>query len=128
MARYIGPKSRIACRSGEAIFEQIKFFHVATSSRTAWQWPSSQDVWSTEDVGREAKAVHFTECLKSSSVLCLRKHLRLMVLPVRFFAEPRMPFGQCGIPFRYCSIGAAARQLVNHRHITADGKVTGIAL
>ena len=89
MARYIGPKSRIARRFGEAIFGADKVlsrrnFPPGQHGNGRRRKTSEYGVMLAE----KQKAKYTYGVLEKQFRICLRKHLRLMALPVRFFAEP----------------------------------------
>ena len=129
MARYIGPKSRIARRFGEAIFGADKVL----SRRN---FPPGQ-----HGNGRRRKTSEYGVMLAEKQKAkytygVLEKQFRNM------FEKASASNGITGeillqnLEYRLDNVvyrlgiaptRAAARQLVNHRHITVDGKVTGIA-
>ena len=128
MARYIGPKSRIARRFGEPIFGEDKVL-------TRRNFPPGQ-----HGNGRRRKqseyAVMLAEKQKAKYTYgVLERQFRNM------FDKAAREHGITGeillqnlesrldnIVFRLgiAPTRAAARQLVNHRHIVVDGKVVGI--
>ena len=129
MARYIGPKSRIARRFGEAIFGADKVL----SRRN---FPPGQ-----HGNGRRRKTsvyvVMLAEKQKANYTYgVLEKQFRNMFEKASasngITGEILLQNLECRLDNVVYRLGiaptrAAARQLVNHRHITVDGKVTGIA-
>ena len=129
MARYIGPKSKIARRFGEAIFGADKVlskrnFPPGQHGNNRRRKTSEYGVMLAEK--QKAKYTYgvlerqfrnmFEKAAKADGITgeVLLQNLECRLDNVVF---------RLGIaPTR-----AAARQLVNHRHITVDGKVTGIA-
>ena len=128
MARYIGPKSRIARRFGEAIFGPDKVLDRRNYA------PGQHGV------NRRKKSseygTHFAEKQKAKYTYgVLERQFRLL------FAQASRIKGITGeillqllesrldnVVYRLCiaPTRAAARQLVSHRHITVDGKVVNI--
>ena len=129
MARYIGPKSRIARRFGEAIFGADK----ALSRRN---FPPGQ-----HGNGRRRKTSEYGVMLAEKQKAkytygVLEKQFRNMFEKASasngITGEILLQNLECRLDNVVYRLGiaptrAAARQLVNHRHITVDGKVTGIA-
>ena len=129
MARYIGPKSRIARRLGEAIFGADKVL----SRRN---FPPGQ-----HGNGRRRKTSEYGVMLAEKQKAkytygVLEKQFRNMFEKASasngITGEILLQNLECRLDNVVYRLGiaptrAAARQLVNHRHITVDGKVTGIA-
>ena len=129
MARYIGPKSRIARRFGEAIFGADKVL----SRRN---FPPGQ-----HGNGRRRKTSEYGVMLADKQKAkytygVLEKQFRNMFEKASasngITVEILLQNLECRLDNVVYRLGiaptrAAARQLVNHRHITVDGKVTGIA-
>ena len=129
MARYIGPKSRIARRFGEAIFGADKVL----SRRN---FPPGQ-----HGNGRRRKTSEYGVMLAEKQKAkytygVLEKQFRNMFEKASasngITGEILLQNLECRLDNLVYRLGiaptrAAARQLVNHRHITVDGKVTGIA-
>ena len=129
MARYIGPKSRIARRFGEAIFGADKVL----SRRN---FPPGQ-----HGNGRRRKTSEYGVMLAEKQKAkytygVLEKQFRNMFEKASasngVTGEILLQNLECRLDNVVYRLGiaptrAAARQLVNHRHITVDGKVTGIA-
>ena len=129
MARYIGPKSRIARRFGEAIFGADKVL----SRRN---FPPGQ-----HGNGRRRKTSEYGVMLAEKQKAkytygVLEKQFRNMFEKASasngITGEILLQNLECRLDNVVYRLGiaptrAAARQLVNHRHITVDGKVTGIA-
>ena len=129
MARYIGPKSRIARRFGEAIFGADKVL----SRRN---FPPGQ-----HGNGRRRKTSEYGVMLAEKQKAkytygVLEKQFRNMFEKASasngITDEILLQNLECRLDNVVYRLGiaptrAAARQLVNHRHITVDGKVTGIA-
>lgn len=129
MARYIGPKSRIARRFGEAIFGADKVL----SRRN---FPPGQ-----HGNGRRRKTSEYGVMLAEKQKTkytygVLEKQFRNMFEKASasngITGEILLQNLECRLDNVVYRLGiaptrAAARQLVNHRHITVDGKVTGIA-
>ena len=128
MARYIGPKSRISRRFGEAIFGPDKVLskrnyppgqHGNNRRRTTSEYgvmlAEKQKAKYTYGVLERQIRNMFNKAAASSGITgeILLQNLECRLDNVVF---------RLGIaPTR-----AAARQLVSHRHITVDGRVTGI--
>lgn len=129
MARYIGPKSRIARRFGEAIFGADKVLSLRN-------FPPGQ-----HGNGRRRKTSEYGVMLAEKQKAkytygVLEKQFRNMFEKASasngITGEILLQNLECRLDNVVYRLGiaptrAAARQLVNHRHITVDGKVTGIA-
>ena len=129
MARYIGPKSRIARRFGEAIFG-------ADTVLSRRNFPPGQ-----HGNGRRRKTSEYGVMLAEKQKAkytygVLEKQFRNMFEKASasngITGEILLQNLECRLDNVVYRLGiaptrAAARQLVNHRHITVDGKVTGIA-
>ena len=129
MARYIGPKSRIARRFGEPIFGADKVLskrkfppgqHGNNRRRKTSEYgvmlAEKQKAKYTYGVLEKQFRNMFDKASRASGITgeILLQHLECRLANVVY---------RLGIaPTR-----AAARQLVNHKHITVDGKVVGIA-
>ena len=129
MARYIGPKSRIARRFGEPIFgadkvlSKIKFppgQHGNNRRRKTSEYgvmlAEKQKAKYTYGVLEKQFRNMFDKASRASGItgeiLLQNLECRLDNVVYRLGIAPTR---------------AAARQLVNHKHITVDGKVVGIA-
>ncbi|MBR1712618.1 MAG: 30S ribosomal protein S4 [Alloprevotella sp.] len=129
MARYIGPKTRIARRFGEAIFGPDKVL----SKRN---YPPGQ-----HGNNRRRKTSEYGVMLAEKQKAkytygVLEKQFRNMFEKASatsgITGEILLQNLECRLDNVVYRLGiaptrAAARQLVNHRHITVDGRVTGIA-
>ncbi len=129
MARYIGPKSRIARRFGEAIFGADKVL----SKR---KFPPGQ-----HGNNRRRKTSEYGVMLAEKQKAkytygVLEKQFRNMFDKAAsasgITGEILLQNLECRLDNVVYRLGiaptrAAARQLVNHKHITVDGKVVGIA-
>ena len=129
MARYIGPKSRIARRFGEPIFGADKVL----SKR---KFPPGQ-----HGNNRRRKTSEYGVMLAEKQKAkytygVLEKQFRNMVEKASrasgITGEILLQNLECRLDNVVYRLGiapsrAAARQLVNHKHITVDGKVVGIA-
>ena len=129
MARYIGPKSRIARRFGEAIFGADKVL----SKR---KFPPGQ-----HGNNRRRKTSEYGVMLAEKQKAkytygVLEKQFRNMFDKASrasgITGEILLQNLECRLDNVVYRLGiaptrAAARQLVNHKHITVDGKVVGIA-
>ena len=129
MARYIGPKSRIARRFGEPIFGADKVL----SKR---KFPPGQ-----HGNNRRRKTSEYGVMLAEKQKAkytygVLEKQFRNMFDKASrasgITGEILMQTLECRLDNVVYRLGiaptrAAARQLVNHKHITVDGKVVGIA-
>ena len=129
MARYIGPKSRIASRFGEPIFGADKVL----SKR---KFPAGQ-----HGNNRRRKTSEYGVMLAEKQKAkytygVLEKQFRNMFDKASrasgITGEILLQNLECRLDNVVYRLGiaptrAAARQLVNHKHITVDGKVVGIA-
>ena len=129
MARYIGPKSRIARRFGEAIFGADKVL----SKRN---FPPGQ-----HGNGRRRKSSEYGVMLAEKQKAkytygLLEKQFRNMfekaATATGITGEVLLQNLECRLDNVVYRLGiaptrAAARQLVNHKHITVDGRVVNIA-
>ena len=129
MARYIGPKSRIARRFGEPIFGADKVL----SKR---KFPPGQ-----HGNNRRRKTSEYSVMLAEKQKAkytygVLEKQFRNMFDKASrasgITGEILLQNLECRLDNVVYRLGiaptrAAARQLVNHKHITVDGKVVGIA-
>ncbi len=128
MARYIGPKSRIARRFGEAIFGPDKVLNKRNyapgqhgvnrhkkNSEYGTQLAEKQKAKYTYGVLERQFRLLFQQAQRSKGIT---GEILLQLL------ESRLD----NIVYRlgFAPTRAAARQLVNHRHITLDGKVVNI--
>ena len=128
MARYIGPKSRIARRFGEPIFGADKVLskrnfppgqHVNSRRRKSSEYgimlAEKQKAKYTYGVLEKQFRIMFEKASRMSGVtgeiLLQSLESRLDNIVYRLGIAPTR---------------AAARQLVNHKHIVVDGKVVGI--
>ena len=128
MARYIGPKSRIARRFGEPIFGADKVLskrnfppgqhgndHRRKQSEYGSQLAEKQKAKYTYGVLERQFRNLFDKAAKSDGIT---GEILLQLLESRL---DNVVFRLGIAPTR-----AAARQMVNHRHITVDGQVVGI--
>ena len=128
MARYIGPKSRIARRFGEAIFGPDKVLDKRNyapgqhgvnrrkkSSEYGTQLAEKQKAKYTYGVLERQFRLLFA---KASRIKGITGEILLQLLESRL---DNIVYRLCIAPTR-----AAARQLVSHCHITVDGKVVNI--
>ena len=128
MARYIGPKSRIARRFGEAIFGPDKVLDKRNyapgqhgvnrrkkSSEYGTQLAEKQKAKYTYGVLERQFRLLFA---KASRIKGITGEILLQLLESRL---DNIVYRLGMAPTR-----AAARQLVSHRHITVDGKVVNI--
>ena len=129
MARYTGPKTRIARKFGEAIFGADKVLSKKKlSSRTAWKQPSQKKLLSTVSCWLKSRKLNIhTVCWKNSSVTCLKKAASANGITGEILLQSL----ECRLDNVVFRLGiaptrAAARQLVGHKHITVDGKVVNI--
>lgn len=128
MARYIGPKSRIARRFGEAIFGPDKVLNKRNyapgqhgvnrhkkNSEYGTQLAEKQKAKYTYGVLERQFRLLFQQAQRSKGIT---GEILLQLL------ESRLD----NIVYRlgFAPTRAAARQLVSHRHITLDGKVVNI--
>jgi len=129
MARYIGPKSRIARRFGEPIFGADKVLSKRNfppgqhgnnrrrkQSEYATMLAEKQKAKYTYGVLERQFRNMFDKAAKASGIT---GEILLQLLEARL---DNVVFRLGIAPTR-----AAARQLVNHKHITVDGTVVGIA-
>ncbi len=128
MARYIGPKSRIARRFGEAIFGPDKVLAKRNyapgqhgvnrrkkSSEYGTQLAEKQKAKYTYGVLERQFRILFEKAQRSKGIT---GEILLQLLESRL---DNIVYRMGVAPTR-----AAARQLVSHRHITVDGKVVNI--
>jgi len=128
MARYIGPKTKIARRFGEAIFGPDKILsrknyppgmHGKTKRRKTSEYGiqlrEKQKAKYTYGVLERQFRILFEKASKTKGV---KGEVLLQLLESRL---DNVAFRMGMSPTR-----AGARQLVNHRHITVDGKVVNI--
>ena len=128
MARYIGPKSRIARRFGEAIFGPDKVLerrnyapgqhgvnHRKKNSEYGTQLAEKQKAKYTYGVLERQFRLLFAQ---ASRIKGITGEILLQLLESRL---DNVVYRLGMAPTR-----AAARQLVSHRHITVDGKVVNI--
>lgn len=129
MARYIGPKSRIARRFGEAIFGADKVL----SKRN---FPPGQHGNSRRRKSSEYGVMLAEKQKAKYTYGVLEKQFRNLFDKVARQAgitgELLLQALECRLDNVVYRLGiaptrAAARQLVNHKHITVDGKVVNIA-
>ena len=123
MARYTGPKSRIARRFGEPIFGPDKV--LSKKSYAPGQHGNSRRRKTSEYgtmLAEKQKAKYTYGVLEKQFRITFAKAERGEVLLQLLESRLDNIVYRLGIaPTR-----AAARQLVNHRHIVVDGKVVGI--
>ena len=128
MARYIGPKSRIARRFGEAIFGPDKVLNKRNyapgqhgvnrrkkSSEYGTQLAEKQKAKYTYGVLERQFRLLFAEASRKKGIT---GEILIQLLESRL---DNIVYRRGIAPTR-----AAARQLVSHRHITVDGKVVNI--
>ena len=128
MARYIGPKSRIARRFGEAIFGPDKVLdkrNYATSQHGVNRRKKMSE-YGTQ-LAEKQKAKYTYGVLERQFRLLFAKASRIKGITGEILLqllESRLD----NIVYRLgiAPTRAAARQLVSHRHITVDGKVVNI--
>ena len=129
MARYIGPKSRIARRFGEAIFGADKVL----SKRN---FPPGQHGNSRRRKSSEYGAMLAEKQKAKYTYGVLEKQFRNLfdkaARQAGITGELLLQALECRLDNVVYRLGiaptrAAARQLVNHKHITVDGKVVNIA-
>jgi len=129
MARYIGPKSKIARRFGEPIFGADKVL----SKRN---FPPGQHGNNRRKKTSEYGVMLAEKQKAKYTYGVLEKQFRNMFEKASasngITGEILLQNLECRLDNVVYRLGiaptrAAARQLVNHRHITVDGKVTGIA-
>ena len=129
MARYIGPKSRIARRFGEAIFGADKVlskrkFPPGQHGNNRRRKTSEYGVMLAE----KQKAKYTYGVLEKQFRNMFEKASRASGITGEILLQNL----ECRLDNVVYRLGiaptrAAARQLVNHKHITVDGKVVGIA-
>ena len=129
MARYIGPKSRIARRFGEPIFGADKVlskrkFPPGQHGNNRRRKTSEYGVMLAE----KQKAKYTYGVLEKQFRNMFDKASRASGITVEILLQNL----ECRLDNVVYRLGiaptrAAARQLVNHKHITVDGKVVGIA-
>jgi len=129
MARYIGPKSRIARRFGEPIFGADKVlskrnFPPGQHGNNRRRKTSEYGIMLAE----KQKARYTYGLLEKQFRLMFEKAARTSGITGEILLQ-NLESRLDNIVFRLgiAPTRAAARQLVNHRHITVDGKVVGIA-
>ncbi len=118
MARYIGPKSRIARRFGEAIFGEDKV--LAKRPYAPGQHGVNRRKKNSEygtQLAEKQKA-KYTLFAKAARTKGITGEILIQLLECRL---DNIVYRLGMAPTR-----AAARQLVSHRHITVDGKVVNI--
>ena len=129
MARYIGPKSRIARRFGEAIFGEDKV--LAKRPYAPGQHGVNRRKKNSEygtQLAEKQKAKYTYGVLERQFRLLFAKAARTKGIT----GEILIQLLECRLDNIVYRLGmaptrAAARQLVSHRHITVDGKVLNIA-
>lgn len=129
MARYIGPKSRIARRFGEAIFGADKV--LSKRNFPPGQHGNSRRRKSSEYgvmLAEKQKAKYTYGVLEKQFRNLFDKAARLAGITGELLLQAL----ECRLDNVVYRLGiaptrAAARQLVNHKHITVDGKVVNIA-
>ena len=129
MARYIGPKSRIARRFGEAIFGADKVlskrkFPPGQHGNNRRRKTSEYGVMLAE----KQKAKYTYGVLEKQFRNMFEKASRASGITGEILLQNL----ECRLDNVVYRLGiaptrSAARQLVNHKHITVDGKVVGIA-
>ncbi len=129
MARYTGPKSRIARRFGEAIFGADKVlskrnFPPGQHGNNRRRKTSEYGVMLAE----KQKAKYTYGVLEKQFRNMFEKASRTSGITGEILLQ-NLESRLDNIVFRLgiAPTRAAARQLVNHKHITVDGKVVGIA-
>ncbi|MBR1789771.1 MAG: 30S ribosomal protein S4 [Bacteroidaceae bacterium] len=129
MARYTGPKSRIARRFGEPIFGADKVlskrnFPPGQHGNNRRRKTSEYGIMLAE----KQKARYTYGLLEKQFRLMFEKAARTSGITGEILLQ-NLESRLNNIVFRLgiAPTRAAARQLVNHRHITVDGKVVGIA-
>ena len=129
MARYIGPKSRIARRFGEPIFGADK---VLSKRKFAPGQHGNNRRRKTSEYGvmlaEKQKAKYTYGVLEKQFRNMFDKASRASGITGEILLQNL----ECRLDNVVYRLGiaptrAAARQLVNHKHITVDGKVVGIA-
>lgn len=129
MARYIGPKSRIARKFGEAIFGPDKV--LSKRNYPPGQHGNSRRRKSSEYgimLSEKQKAKYTYGVLEKQFRNMFEKAARSNGITGELLLQAL----ECRLDNVVYRLGiaptrAAARQLVNHKHITVDGKVVGIA-
>ena len=129
MARYIGPKSRIARRFGEAIFGADKV--LSKRNFPPGQHGNSRRRKSSEYgvmLAEKQKAKYTYGVLEKQFRNLFDKAARQAGITGELLLQAL----ECRLDIVVYRLGiaptrAAARQLVNHKHITVDGKVVNIA-
>ena len=129
MARYIGPKSRIARRFGEAIFGADKV--LSKRNFPPGQHGNSRRRKSSEYgvmLAEKQKATYTYGVLEKQFRNLFDKAARQAGITGELLLQAL----ECRLDNVVYRLGiaptrAAARQLVNHKHITVDGKVVNIA-
>lgn len=129
MARYIGPKSRIARRFGEAIFGADKI--LSKRNFPPGQHGNSRRRKSSEYgvmLAEKQKAKYTYGVLEKQFRNLFDKAARQAGITGELLLQAL----ECRLDNVVYRLGiaptrAAARQLVNHKHITVDGKVVNIA-
>ena len=129
MARYIGPKSRIARRLGEAIFGADKV--LSKRNFPPGQHGNSRRRKSSEYgvmLAEKQKAKYTYGVLEKQFRNLFDKAARQAGITGELLLQAL----ECRLDNVVYRLGiaptrAAARQLVNHKHITVDGKVVNIA-
>ena len=129
MARYIGPKSRIARRFGEAIFGADKV--LSKRNFPPGQHGNSRRRKSSEYgvmLAEKQKAKYTYGVLEKQFRILFDKAARQAGITGELLLQAL----ECRLDNVVYRLGiaptrAAARQLVNHKHITVDGKVVNIA-
>lgn len=129
MARYIGPKSKIARRFGEPIFGADKV--LSKKNYPPGQHGNSRRRKSSEYgimLAEKQKAKYTYGVLEKQFRNMFEKASRMSGVTGEILLQ-NLESRLDNIVFRLgiAPTRAAARQLVNHKHITVDGKVVGIA-
>jgi small subunit ribosomal protein S4 len=129
MARYRGPKSKIARKFGDAIFGADKAFekkkyppgmHGANKRR-------KNNLNTVFSFRKNKKPNIPMVCLKNSFLTCLKKLPVKKVLPVKFcFSYLKHRLDNVVYRLGIAPSRRAARQLVGHKHITVNGEVVNI--
>ena len=129
MARYTGPKTRIARRFGEPIFGADK--SLAKRNFPPGQHGNNRRRKTSEYgimLAEKQKARYTYGLLEKQFRLMFEKAARTSGITGEILLQ-NLESRLDNVVFRLgiAPTRAAARQLVNHRHITVDGKVVGIA-
>ena len=129
MARYIGPKSRIARRFGEAIFGADKV--LSKRNFPPGQHGNSRRRKTSEYgimLAEKQKAKYTYGLLEKQFRNMFEKAARTSGITGEILLQ-NLECRLDNVVFRLgiAPTRRAARQLVNHKHITVDGKVVGIA-